>query len=186
MQGGFGRKGQAPGQAGAPQQQQQSPRRERLEFDVTWGKIHMLLVFVFFAACTAVLVFAMQHYDAVSLYHLVELEGLGKNLFFGGLALVSAAMSLIGAMNLLRSFGEKRLVVLTHDTVTGPAGHLSKRQVSIPFALIADIQLRASGKHRFCVITGHDGRKIKLGEPNFRVPGGFDKFLGALDERLGS
>jgi hypothetical protein len=86
----------------------------------------------------------------------------------------------------VRSFGEKRLVVLTHDTLSGPAGHLSKRQVSIPFALIADIQLGANGKHRFCVVTSHDGRKIKINEPNFRAPGGFDKFLQALDQRLGS
>ena len=180
---GFGRKGIASTGSSGPARP--AAATTAVKFDVTPKPWQMLFGFLFFGAAGAVLAGKVADPRGLIINGLIELSPGGADIFYGVLVATAALMSGAALLLLIKSFGAKMHVSLDNHAVTGPKFYASAGTVRIDFKSISNVDLQRVQNSEFLKITARDGRKIRVGQSNFRVASEWNQFLGELQRRMG-
>ncbi|WP_298333819.1 hypothetical protein [uncultured Erythrobacter sp.] len=179
--GGFGRKGQAAMQA------QQLPRpkspKGAIRFDVTPNPWKLLFTAFACVFCVLILLaFAVEGRGLILV--VIPLGPTAAQIFYVFMALVCLAYLVQVMRGFVRSFGGQLWMTLDQHAITGPTKYSGTHTVRIAFSAVNNVELRSQSDDQYLVITGRDGRKIKVSSANFREAKKWPSFLQELDRRL--
>lgn len=178
---GFGRKGLA----GMPDIRQSKSARSSgaIRFDVTPHPWKML--FAAFACLFAILMLLALAVEGRGLIlFVIPLGPMGAQIFYVLMAMVCAVGLVHTVRGFVRSFGEKMWMSLDQRAIIGPNRYGGTNTVRIAFSGIIKVDLSSHSDDQYLVITGRDGKKIKVSSANFREPNEWSAFIEALDLRL--
>ncbi|PIE08703.1 MAG: hypothetical protein CSA74_00955 [Rhodobacterales bacterium] len=144
----------------------------------------MLLIFVFFAVCTAVFTVLAIENDRtlVILYDLIFMEPQDATIFYGVFALGSAALTLFCALALWRGLRSTQTATIRPDAVVCPKSGMSNRIVTIPFASITRLERAAVQMQEFLNIH-HTGGELSVAASMFASKDQFEEFTRIVAER---
>ncbi len=180
---GFGKKGAVSQPLVASSRGHISPNNV-LKFDVTPKPAKMILGIAFFGAGALIFFDKLLDPRGIIINGLIELGPAGADIFYSVLILASAVFVAFGIVGLIKSFGEPTFIVLDSQSISGPTRYGGSSIARISFNAVRDVNVSSISNHEFLVVTGSDGRKIKVGQANFRNSSDWSHFLAELNAKL--
>ncbi len=145
----------------------------------------MLLGIAFFGAGALVFFGKMLDRRGVIINGLIELDTFGADILYSVLIGTCLTFIALATVALLKSFGAKIFVTVDSQSITGPIRYGGSSLVRISLTSVRDVNVSSVSNNEFLVVTDIDGRKIKVGQANFRISSEWPLFLSELRRRLG-
>ena len=181
----FGKKG-GTGRAASTTRQHPSGFGAEVNFDITPSAKTMILSIIFFGVCALVLFKKVMDPGGVLINRLIELGPFGADILYGTLFVASLGFVAIATYQIVLSFGKKVFISLDDHAIVGPRWYGNPGEVKVDFTSIRDIEFSQISNSEFIVIHTNDGRKIRVGNKNFRIASEWAQFLDEFRARVGS
>lgn len=121
----------------------------------------MVLVFLFFGACTAVFLMQLFSDDLGASRRLRGFAPETQRMIYWVLTGGATVLAALGLFGVLRSLTSKSEVVITDEAISAPKSGLSSKIETVPFAQLAGMDVTGIGRQKFLVLH-HSGRKLNI------------------------
>lgn len=143
-----------------------------------------LFATVFFAGCALVLGnVAINNERGLILNRIFEFSAGAATVFYWCLTAASGLFIILGLMGLIFGLTSRKEIIITENGITAPKSGLSKKNISISFSDITNINIQSVQKQELLNIFYKDG---KLTIPQSMLPNkqSFDELVNLLSVRV--